>query len=320
MNRAKVSVLIPCYNAERWISQCVESALNQSWPELEVIVIDDGSTDGSAGILDNWSGRAQVICRENRGGNVTRNELLECASGEWVQFLDADDFLLPDKIEKQMELVLSQPEAVVVYSPLKIEHQTKDGVIFEDWNPHNLEGDHDPWSYHLSWDLTQTGGALFHRVSLLEAGGWNEDQPCCQDNEVFFRLLKMGYHFVRCGYSGAIYRRFEGGSVSTRRMSLVRDEILRLVDEGERWLASRDELTQRRRQAANQNRLALARGCWLEDPSIACKIIERIRQSDPGFRPEPAPHAPAAYRLAWRLFGFEGAERISEWKRKITRQ
>jgi glycosyltransferase involved in cell wall biosynthesis len=82
----KVSILIPCYNAERWISQAIESALNQTYQYKEVIVVDDGSTDNSLEIIKSFGDRIHWETGENKGGNITRNRLLELSTGEWLQY------------------------------------------------------------------------------------------------------------------------------------------------------------------------------------------------------------------------------------------
>src|SRR5947208_2592225 len=105
-----VSILIPCYNAERWIAQAIESALAQTWPEKEVVVVDDGSTDGSLDVIKQFDGRIRWETGPNRGGNMARNRLRELAGGDWLQYLDADDYLLPDKIDDQMRFLAKAPE------------------------------------------------------------------------------------------------------------------------------------------------------------------------------------------------------------------
>src|ERR1700730_16393596 len=105
-----VSILIPCYNAERWVAQAIRSALAQTWPDKEVVVVDDGSTDGSLEVIQSFGDVIRYETRPNRGGNVARNRLLELAPGEWIQYLDADDYLLPDKIERQL-FEMCEPDA-----------------------------------------------------------------------------------------------------------------------------------------------------------------------------------------------------------------
>ena len=98
-----VSVLIPCYNAGRWIDETLDSVLAQTWPNVEIIVVDDGSTDDSGAILDGYAARG-VTCihQPNRGKTAALNRCLHGARGEFVQYLDADDLLAPDKIELQV--------------------------------------------------------------------------------------------------------------------------------------------------------------------------------------------------------------------------
>jgi glycosyltransferase involved in cell wall biosynthesis len=314
---SRVSILIPCHNAEDWIAEAVDSALAQTWAECEVIVVDDGSSDRSVEILRGFGGKIRLVARENRGGNPTRNELLSAATGEWVQYLDADDALLPDKIAEQLRVVAGDPAAEVVYGPLVIEDHTLGGCSRREWRPHRADGAHDPWAYFLHWDLTQTGGALFRRSRLLAVGGWSEEQRCCQDNELFLRLLQAGARFVHCDHAGAVYRRFAGTSVSTRDGQTVRREILRLLDEAETWLRRRGEWTPTRARAANDYRFGLARQVWPLDAALARTLMAAVSRSDPGFRPAPGPHAPSLYRFCYQWFGFGGAERISALRRRL---
>src|SRR3984957_14870258 len=123
-----VSILIPCYNAERWVAQAIESALRQTWPEKEIIVVDDGSTDASLAIIQSFGDRIRWETGPNRGGNVARNRLLDLARGEWLQYLDADDYLLPLKIERQVGFLREHPTCDVVYSPVLLVNWSEEKV------------------------------------------------------------------------------------------------------------------------------------------------------------------------------------------------
>jgi glycosyltransferase involved in cell wall biosynthesis len=100
-----ISVLIPAYNAEGRLGQAIESALAQSWPRKEVIVVDDGSSDGTLDVAGSFSTNpgVQVISQENAGAANARNRALAAAQGDYIQWLDADDLLHPHKIRLQME-------------------------------------------------------------------------------------------------------------------------------------------------------------------------------------------------------------------------
>src|SRR5438445_351273 len=96
-----VTIGIPCYNAEQWLQCAVESALAQGHPGVEVVVVDDGSTDSSPAILDKFGNTIRWKSIPNQGVNHARNEILAMARGEWIQYVDADDYLLPDKVATQ---------------------------------------------------------------------------------------------------------------------------------------------------------------------------------------------------------------------------
>ena len=100
-----VTVVIPCYNAARFLRQTLESVLNQTHAPLEVLVIDDGSTDESAAIAQSYGPPVRVICQPNQGESVARNRGIEEARGDWIAYLDADDLWLPEKLERQLAAV-----------------------------------------------------------------------------------------------------------------------------------------------------------------------------------------------------------------------
>ena len=99
-----VSILIPAYNAEKWIRDTINSALSQTWPKKEVIIVDDGSTDNTLQIARQFESKSvKVITQENMGACVARNKALSFAQGDYIQWLDADDLLAPDKISQQLK-------------------------------------------------------------------------------------------------------------------------------------------------------------------------------------------------------------------------
>jgi len=103
MEQPSVSVVIPVFNGERYLQQAIASALEQTYPPHEVVVVDDGSTDASRSIVESFGGK--VICKiqQNLGPSAARNLGTEVSTGEWIAYLDADDYWLPDKLEKQIE-------------------------------------------------------------------------------------------------------------------------------------------------------------------------------------------------------------------------
>lgn len=104
MTKSLVSILIPAYNAERWIADTIRSAMAQTWESKEIIIVDDGSIDQTLAIARQFeSDSVKVATQENQGAAATRNKAFSLSQGEYVQWLDADDLLAADKIQKQME-------------------------------------------------------------------------------------------------------------------------------------------------------------------------------------------------------------------------
>src|SRR5262245_37375842 len=108
-----VSIIIPCYNAERWIASTISSVLTSTSLTIEVIVVDDGSTDGSAQIVRDYS-NVRLIQTSNQGVSCARNIGFEASSAPMVVFLDADDLMLPGSLDQQV-IVLQESEADIVY-------------------------------------------------------------------------------------------------------------------------------------------------------------------------------------------------------------
>jgi len=101
-----ISVIVPVYNVAEYLNTCISSIINQTYPNLEILLIDDGSTDSSGQLCDAWEkkdGRIQVIHKENGGLSDARNTGLKAASGEWIIFVDSDDFIYPTLIEKRLK-------------------------------------------------------------------------------------------------------------------------------------------------------------------------------------------------------------------------
>ena len=115
MTAAPVSVIVPVHNGERYLAESLESALRQSFPPLEIIVVDDGSTDGSAEVAGRFGPRVTIQRQANRGAGAARNEGARLARAPLLGFLDADDVWVLDKLERQCALLQSRPELGCVF-------------------------------------------------------------------------------------------------------------------------------------------------------------------------------------------------------------
>src|SRR5689334_6006096 len=116
--KSLVSILIPAYNAEAFLGQTLESALAQTWPRKEIIVVDDGSNDGTLAVAQEFARRGvRVVSNKSRlSASAARNKAFSLCQGDYIQWLDADDLLAPDKIEKQMALLETLPSKRLLVS------------------------------------------------------------------------------------------------------------------------------------------------------------------------------------------------------------
>lgn len=311
----KVSILIPCYNAERWIGEAIESALAQDYPHTEVIVVDDGSTDGSRDLIASFGRWIRWERTANRGGNAARNRLVEMSSGDWLQFLDADDYLFPDKISAQVEVLRRDNDLDVLYGPawMRLEGAARPSLKLME-----IPEPRDPWVLLASWLLPQTGAPLWRKSALLDVGGWNERQTICQEHELYLRLLQANKCFRFNEASGAVYRLWSEDTVSRRDKWSTYAERVRIVDLAEQHLRSTRGLTRGRRDAINQTRFICARIVWGLNREWSRSVIESVFASAPDFSPA-AQCAPLPYRVLFRYFGFEIAERVAARMRALRR-
>lgn len=183
-----VSILIPCYNAGRFVGEAIESALGQTHPHVEVIVIDDGSTDNSREVIASFGNRIQYDLGPNRGACAARNRALTLSRGKFIQFLDADDRLMPEKIERQLPMLLAD-EADLIFC--------KGYLLREDGNskpkkrPIRSPVNIDPFVYCLSQGLA-TEGPLHKRHFLEMVGGFREHLIRGQETDLHIRLGATG--------------------------------------------------------------------------------------------------------------------------------
>jgi hypothetical protein len=305
---ALITIAIPCYNAERWIGAAVQSALDQTWPEKEVIVVDDGSVDGSPAVLEKFGRSIRLQRGRHRGGNASRNQALAEARGEWVQFLDADDYLEPAKIEQQFTETDGGTNADILYSQTWMEDtraQTR--------RASEIDPQYDLFAQWLAWQLPQTGGALWRKSSLTALGGWKEDQPCCQEHELYLRALQAGLNFRFAPTPHAVYRLWSDETVCRRNPRQVIHMRTELTDQLQTWMTARGLWTVAHTRIAGQAFFEMSRTFARYDLAEAAGYFRERKGR--GLIHLAGPAAPRGYRLAHRLLGFTGAERLAAARR-----
>jgi len=307
----KVSILIPCYNSKEWISQAINSALEQTYPNKEVIVVDDGSTDGSLDIIKTFSHQIYWETQPNQGGNVVRNRLLELSTGEWLQYLDADDYLLPNKIQNQVTFLSKFPDTDIIWSPGLIEYWDKTNSYVESGPIHE---EHDLWILLARWNLPQTGRVLWQKQAIIDVQGWKPDQPCCQEHELYMRLLMAQKKFRYVGKAESVYRLGLKATVSRKNPLKTIKFRLKIEDQIEQYLEENGQLNQRRQDAINQARFECARIIWNFERHWAIQVMSKIQRRTPNFSPSRKT-VPLTYLMLYKLLGFSISEQIAEFKR-----
>lgn len=299
----RVSILIPCYNASATVVRAVDSALAQTCPDIEVIVADDGSTDASLALLRReYRGdpRVSIHAEPHRGGNGTRNRLLDLARGEYVQFLDADDTLAPGKVEA---CLAAYGEGVdVVFTDREFEGGDA-GQIGRYPDP---EGD--VVTYFIRNSVV-TMLPVSRTADLRAVGGFDPALPCCQEYELHLRLAHERWRTVRhlplplCTYF------VTPGSTSSNqgRLFATRAAVLRRFAEERLGEAG---LTPERRDAIATEMMVCARillRCGRDDDAAAAYRFARTLS--------PGTKYPAKwpFRLAVGIVGPARAERARSW-------
>lgn len=198
-----ISVIIPAYNAEETIRESIESVLNQTLSDFELIVIDDGSSDLTLKIVTSiQDSRIKVFSYRNGNASASRNCGVFHASGEFIAFLDADDLWTPDKLEVQLTALQKNLQAVVAYSWFDCIDEC--GKFLYHGSRFSKTGD--VYTELLLSNILGNGSnPLIRRYALAEVGSFDESLTNSEDRDLYLRLAAR-YHFVAVPYSHILYR------------------------------------------------------------------------------------------------------------------
>jgi glycosyltransferase involved in cell wall biosynthesis len=222
-----VSVIIPVYNGERFLRPAVESVVEQTYRPLEVIVVNDGSTDSSEQILEEYAGRIRYFRQENAGRAAARNRGVDEARGEWVAFQDADDLWDPGKLEAQMEVV--QHEDTVVDCSMRV-IDGAGNLIRQD-----IRLPRPPWPTMVDWifNCQVSMTAVARRRAIQAVGGFDPaNRSGTDDYQLWLALVATGHKFRFVERPLASYR-WHGENASTDLLRVFRGTIYAI--ERTRW-------------------------------------------------------------------------------------
>jgi len=224
-----VSVIIPTYNKTLYIQQAIDSVLSRTYKDLQIIVVDDGSTDDTLSKLKSYihSNQITYIYQTNQGPSVARNAGLRVANGKYIKFLDSDDFLYPEQIEKQIQDIKNEPEAISITDSLvlKLNGNTEERRVYLVSREKQLAS------------FIESNRGVIHAFlvpkSLLESvGGFNESLNCSEDTDLWIRTLENGAYMKHLPIIGCCYRMLKTGiSNNTENMFFQKIKIYERVNE-----------------------------------------------------------------------------------------
>ena len=219
------SIVIPCFNREHWVGRAIDSSLSQTLKDLEVIVVDDGSTDNSILTIRSFGSQVRLIRQENRGPASARNRGLNAATGDFVLFLDSDDYIESNSLEN---LVNVSQSSDIVFGPFAFE---RNGEIFNRSHP---EITSNAFEFAYKWVCGQfvpTCSVLWRRSFVEAIGGWQNSALRNDDGEIVLRAIILGarFSFANAGF-GFYCHHDSPGRVSNRTGRAILHNQLNLLE------------------------------------------------------------------------------------------
>jgi glycosyltransferase involved in cell wall biosynthesis len=302
-----ISVIIPAYNAQRWIGETLESIAGQQYENLEVVVVDDGSADATAAAADAYANRFgswRLVRQQNSGQTTALNAGLALASGRYVQYLDADDILLPGKLAAQVRRLEEHPGCVA---------SAAWGRFYD--RPANARFDPDgTWKdlAPVDWlveNWADGAGMMFPAMWLVpmeivrRVGPWREDLTLLNDTEYFSRVILASQGVRHCPDARVAYRSGLSGSLSGRKSGRALQSAFRVLEACDQMLLAAED-SDRTRRAVSALWQSYAHGTYPHDRAAANRALARARALHPAvLRPEGGPR----FNAVARLIGWKGA-------------
>jgi glycosyltransferase involved in cell wall biosynthesis len=308
MSLPRVSVLIPCFNSEKFIAETLESVLGQTWPNIEIIVVDDGSHDSSDQEVERFASRGvRLLRQDNRGAGAARNSALRASNGTFIQFLDSDDIISPTKIEIQMRRLLDNPDAVASAEWGRFQGSPAEVC----WNPESVWRDMSPLDW-LAESRSEGLGMLFPALWLVprqvidRAGFWDESLSLGDDGEYFTRVILNCRRVLFCSGARCYYRSGVQGSLSGNKSLEGYRSAYRVIDLCESHVLARENSERMKRGSALMWQ-HLSHAAYPYEPVIAERALERARRIH---KVTIMPSGGPTFRLLSRVIGWRAARKL----------
>ena len=302
----KVSVIIPCYNVEEYIEECINSVLLQTYEYIEIICVDDGSSDGTVPkirkLQSSSNADIRLIETQNRGASAARNTGLQYATGEYIQFLDADDILLPEKIEHGINLIKNNSCMIsfVVGDCIRRYYNGTEQIIRADPRSH--------WYGLLGIRLGNTCSNLWSKKVLEEVSGWDETLISSQEYDLMFRMLQNEPVIIYDRELNTIIRHREAKSISQTNISENRLIALKLRQRIYKYLSEKNLFSEDLKQHYYQLLFTDIRTLFTYDRAEAIRQYKQLLPDD--FLPLYDTYYQKSYRQLFKLIGFKHTQII----------
>lgn len=303
---ADISVLIPCRNGEAYLEETLQSIATQSLAPLEVLVVDDGSTDRTREIAERYAPLVRVVRNVGRGVSAARTHGQALARGAFFQFVDADDLLTPRALESRRAALDATGGDVAVSDWVRL---TRVGDAWEtgDTQSGGLPRGDDRADVAVLRGFWAPPAAVMYRRSICEAiGGWSPTLPIIQDARFLLDAGRLGGAFVHVAEVGARYRQHAAGSVSTRDPIAFWGDILANAIEVEALWRAAGRLDARQRRALGDVYAGCARVAFTLDRALFESAHAQLER----FPDVPKPRFVRAARRLTPIVGYSAARWI----------
>ena len=306
-----LSIIIPAFNAAKTISATIQSALEHDVGSFktELIIVDDGSTDETSFILKNYQDYCRIVAQKNLGASASRQKGFEISKGNFIQYLDSDDLLMPGKLTVQLNALIAH-NADIAYGDFE-KFTAEDGrLTVKEIVKGDIQGNPEIEIFKSFW---RPPCAMLYSRKIAEKICWSETLPVIQDARYFLDAVFMGGKLVYTPGIQAKYRIHQSQSLSQRsNLAFVKDCFVNADDIYLIWNKDWESNPEKKNALIEVLRYCIHEFSILNQ-NLFKKSIDLLLEIEPNYIPEKS----LSLKVTSRFFGYRNAERLAALKRKL---